>query len=221
MSRYDRECPACGRMISPRQVPVWESGGFPCPDCSQLLRTNTSSLKWAWLITLFVTIGICLLAGVRNSIAIVVLLMSAVPLSFVTFALFSLVSPAQLELVPIRRRPETSRVQLHLARFDKKCPACGEVIPASQIPTWQSRGFPCPACAETLKSSNLPVNLILPSSFAASLLLCITFGLRGFTMIFAALGAMFPMYLVVYAILGLISPPGLEIVPKTNLRLDR
>src|SRR6266568_2768571 len=107
MSRYDRECPACGKMISPRQIPLWESGGFPCPGCSQLLRTNTSSLKWAWVLTLFLIIDTGFLFGVRSSIAIVALLMSSVPLSFVTSALLGLVSPTQLELVPTKSRLES------------------------------------------------------------------------------------------------------------------
>jgi len=222
MSRYDRECPACGRMISPRQTPLWESGGFPCPGCSQLLRTNTSSLKWAWVLTLFLTIDAGFFWGARGSIAIVALLMSSVPLSFVIYALFALAFPTQFELVQAKSRLESkSKLQRHLARFDRRCPACGEVISPKQIPTWQSIGFPCPTCRASLRSSTLPVKFILPLSFAASLLLCIIFGLRGITAILASLGATVPMYLVVYAIAGLVVPPGLELVPKSAPRLDK
>jgi predicted RNA-binding Zn-ribbon protein involved in translation (DUF1610 family) len=223
MSRYDRECPACGRMISPRQVPLWQPRGFPCPGCSQLLLTNNSSLKWAWALALFLIIDIDFLFGVRSSVAIVTLLLGSVPLSFVIGALVGLVSPSPLELVPPKRRLESkSRLQLHLARFDKRCPACGEMISPKQIPTWQSVGFPCPACSAILKSSILPAKFILPLSFAASLLLCISFfGLRSLTVILASLGATAPMYFVVYAIVGLVVPPGLELVPKSDFRLDK
>ncbi|MGC2467614.1 MAG: hypothetical protein WA517_20645 [Candidatus Acidiferrum sp.] len=67
----------------------------------------------------------------------------------------------------------------------------------------------------------MSVKLILPLSFAASLLLCIIFGLRGLTVILASLGTTVPMYFVVYAIVGLVAPPGLEMVAKSDLRLDR
>lgn len=213
MSRYDRECPACGKVISPLQVPLRESGGFPCPGCSQLLRSNTSSLKWAWVLTLFLIISTGTLFGIRSSIAIAALLLGAVPFSFVIYAALGLVSPPPLELVPAKRKREgRSRLQRHLARFDKTCPACGETISPKQIPTLQSLGFPCPACASLLKTSALPVKFILPSSFVASVFLCIIFGLRGLTLILVSSGATVPMYFVVYAIAGLIWPPGLEIV---------
>jgi hypothetical protein len=220
MSRFDRQCPACGKMLSLRQqIP---SSGFPCPGCSQLLRTSTSSLKWAWVLTLFLVIGTGILFRVRNSIAIVALLLSSLPLSFVTFALFGLVSPMPIERVPTKNKLEgKSRLQRHLARFDKRCPACGEVVSPKQIPIWQSVGFQCPTCAAILKTSALPVKFILPLSFTASLLLCIMLGLRGLTVILVSLGATVPMYLVVYAIVGLIVPPGLELVAKSDLRLDK
>src|SRR6476646_6461379 len=122
MSRYDSECPVCGKMISPRQIPLWESGGFPCPTCSQLLRSKTSSLKWAWVLTLFLIIDSGFLFGVRSSIAIVALLTSSLPLSFVIYAIFGLVSPARLEQVPTKTKLEgKSRLQRHLARFDRRC----------------------------------------------------------------------------------------------------
>jgi predicted RNA-binding Zn-ribbon protein involved in translation (DUF1610 family) len=206
-------------MISPRQIPLWESSGFACPGCSKLLRSGTSSLKWVWVLTLFLVIGTGFLFGVRSSIAIVALLMSSLPLSFVTYALFGLVFPTPLELVPTKRRP--SRLQRHLARFNKRCLACGEVISPKQIPTWQSVGFPCPTCTAILKTSTLPVKFILSLSFTASLLLCIILGLRGLTVILVSLGATVPMYLVVYAIVGLVVPPGLELVAKSDLRLDK
>ncbi|MGC2673557.1 MAG: hypothetical protein WA299_16970 [Candidatus Acidiferrum sp.] len=40
-------------------------------------------------------------------------------------------------------------------------------------------------------------------------------------MILASLGTTVPMYFVVYAIVGLVAPPGLEMVAKSDLRLDR
>jgi hypothetical protein len=222
MSRYDRECPACGGMISPSQIPIWESREFPCPRCGQLLRSNTSHLKWAWVLTLFLTIGACFLFGVRSSTAIVALLFSSVPLSFVIYALFGLVSPPTLELVPTKRRLESKNgLQRHLARFNRKCPACSEVISPKQIPTWQSHGFPCPTCKVILGTSALPMKLILPLSFTVSFLLCIIFGLRGLTVVLSSLGATVPMYFLVYAILGLLLPPRLELVQKTDYRLDK
>lgn len=222
MSRYDRECPACGKMISPSQIPLWETGGFPCPACSQLLRSNTSSLKWAWALTLFLIIDTGSLFGGRSPIAIVVLLISSLPLSYVIYAIFGLVSPPELEQVSRKTKLEgKSRLQRHLARFDRRCPACDEVISPKQIPTWQSVGFPCPACTAILKISPLPVKLILPLSFAASLLLCIIFGLRGLTLILASLGATVPMYFVVCAIVGLVAPPEIELVPKSDFRLEK
>ena len=222
MSRYERQCPACGKMISPRQIPLWESGGFPCPACSQLLRSNTSSLKWAWAVALFLVIDTGFLLGARSSIAIVALLTSSLLLSFVIYAIFGLVSPPRLEQVPTKTKLEgKSRLQRHLARFDRRCPACDEVISPKQIPTWQSVEFPCPACTAILRISPLSVRLILPLSFAASLLLCIVFGLRGLAVILASLGTTVPMYFAVYAIVGLVAPPGLEMVAKSDLRLDR
>ena len=221
MSRYDRECPACC-MISPRQIPIWESGGFSCPGCGQLLRSNASRLKWAWVLTLFLTIGACFLFGVRSAIAIVALLFSSVLLSFVTYALFGLVSPPPLELAPSKRTLESmDRLQRHLSRFDRRCPACDEVISLKQIPTWQSHGFPCPACNVILKTSSLPVRLTLPLSSTVSVLLCVIFGLRGLTVILASLGTTVPMYFVVNAIVALLVPPKIDQVPKTDFRLDK
>jgi hypothetical protein len=127
-----------------------------------------------------------------------------------------------IERVPTKNKLEgKSRLQRHLARFDKRCPACGEVVSPKQIPIWQSVGFQCPTCAAILKTSALPVKFILPFSFTASLLLCIMLRLRGLTVILVSLGATVPMYLVVYAIVGLIVPPGLELVAKSDLRLDK
>src|SRR5690242_8872279 len=194
MSRYDRKCPACGKVISPLQIPLRESGGFPCPGCSQSLRSNTSALKWAWVLTLFLIISTGFLLGIRSSIAIAALLLSAVPFSFVIYAVLGLVSPPPLELVPTKRKREgRSRLQRHLARFDKTCPACGATVSPKQIPTLRSLEFPCPTCASVLKTSTLPVKLILPTSFVASLLLCIIFGLRGLTLILVSSGATAPM----------------------------
>lgn len=216
MTRYDEPCPSCGEMISPGQISTWQGGGFRCPACGRLLRTNTASLKWAWLITLFLSIGACLLFGIRSGTAIGILLISSVPLSFVVFVIIGLLSSVPLELVPSK-----SKLQRHLARFDRKCPACSEVISPKRIPTWESGGFPCPSCGEILKSSVLPVKLTLPVTFAASLVMCSFFGLRGLTFILVSSITVVPLYLIVYALIGLINPPGLELVPKRTNRLDK
>ena len=221
MTRYDEPCPSCGEMISPGQIPIWQGGGFRCPACGRLLRTNTASLKWAWLITLFLSIGVCFLLGLGSKTAIGILLISSVPLSFVVFAIMGLVSSVPLELVPSKRIPGKTKLQRHLARFDKKCPACSEVISPRQIPTWQSGGFPCPSCGEILKSSVLPVKLTLPATLAASLGMCFYYGLRGLTLILVSSVTAVPLYFIVYAVIGLIYPPGLELVPKTTNRLDK
>jgi hypothetical protein len=65
------------------------------------------------------------------------------------------------------------------------------------------------------------VKFILPLSLTASLLICVIFGLRGLTVILASLGATVPVYFVVYAIVGLVVPPGLELVAKNDFRLDK
>ncbi len=218
LSRYDRKCPSCGKIISPVQSPIWESGGFPCPGCGRLLRTNTVSLKWAWVITLFFTIGTCSLFGLRSPTAIAALLISSVPLSFVVFAIIGLVSSVPLELVPV---PSKSKLQRHLSRFNRKCPACSEAIRPGQIPTWESAGFPCPACGKILKSSVLPVKLVLPVTFTLSPSICFYFGLRGLTFVLVSLITAVPLYFIVCAIIGLVYPPGLELVPKRADRLDR
>jgi predicted RNA-binding Zn-ribbon protein involved in translation (DUF1610 family) len=216
MTRYDEPCPSCGEMLSPGQTPIWQGGGFRCPACGRLLRTNTASLKWAWLITLFLSIGVCLLFGFRSRTAIGILLISSVPLSFVVFVIIGLVSSVPLELVPSK-----SKLQRHLARFDKKCPACNEVISPGQIPTWESSGFPCPSCGETLKSSVLSVKLTLPVSLTASLSACFCFGLKGLTFIVVSLITAVPLYFIFYAVIALIYPPGLELVSKTASRLNQ
>jgi hypothetical protein len=72
-----------------------------------------------------------------------------------------------------------------------------------------------------LRISTLPVKFILSLSFIASFLLCFILGLRGLTVILVSLGTTVPMYLVVYAIVGLVVPPGLELVAKNDLRLDK
>jgi hypothetical protein len=221
MTRYDEPCPSCGEMISPGHMPIWQGGGFPCPTCGRLLRTNTASLKWAWIITLFLAIGACFLFGFRSRTAIGILLICSVPLSFVVFVIIGLLSSVPLELVPSNRIRGKGKLQRHLARFDKKCPACSEAISPKQIPTWESGGFPCPSCGEILKSSVLPVKLALPVTFAASLGMCFYFGLRGVTLILVSSITAMPLYFIVYAVIGLIYPPGLELVPKRTNRLDK
>src|ERR1700686_4394827 len=135
MSRYDRACPSCGGMISPRQIPRGKAGGFHCPACGQKLRTNTAALKWAWIITLLLSILTCFLFGLRSQLAIALILISSVPFSFVVFVTIDLVTSVPLELVPRK-----SKLERHLARFDKICPACNEVILRGQIPSQELAG---------------------------------------------------------------------------------
>lgn len=100
MALYDRNCPACGNVVSQRQVPVWESGGWPCPSCGKLLRSTPTPLKLTWLITIPLSIGICFYFGLRDSTLILVALIAAIPISFVVHAVIGLLSSGPLELVP-------------------------------------------------------------------------------------------------------------------------
>jgi hypothetical protein len=221
LSRYDRNCPSCGKMMSPMQIPIWQSGGFPCPGCGRLLRSSVPSLKLAWLITLFITIGICFFFRLSSPTAIAILLITSVALSFIVNAVMGLVSMVPLELVPRKLVPSKNRLQRHLARFDRICPSCGEVVLQSQIPIWESGGFPCRACGGILKSSVPTIKLTLPVTLTVSLSLCFYFGLRGLRVILVTLIASVPLYFIVSAIISLIFPPGLELVSRRIDRLDR
>jgi hypothetical protein len=160
------------------------------------------------------------LLGLRGPTAIAVLLISSVPLSFLINALICLIVLNPLELVP-KKDPGKNKLQRHLTRFNRNCPACGEVILPAQVPVWQSHGFPCPACNQILKSSNPPVRLNLSVTFAVSLVLSVSYGLRGFNLILVSLIASVPLYFIVNAIVALIRPPGLELVSKRYDRLDK
>ncbi len=100
MALYDRNCPACGKVVAQREVPIWESGGWPCPRCGQLLRSASISMKLTWAITLVISAGTCFYFGLRDSSLILVTLIAAVPTSFIVHAVIGLVSSGPLKLVP-------------------------------------------------------------------------------------------------------------------------
>jgi hypothetical protein len=100
MARYDRKCPSCGKIISQEQVPIWQSGGFPCPACGRRLRTSLGDLKVSWAITLFVSMAGCFYFGLQGYTALVAALIASVPLSFVVHSVLGLVRAHPLEPFP-------------------------------------------------------------------------------------------------------------------------
>jgi hypothetical protein len=79
----------------------------------------------------------------------------------------------------------------------------------------------CPACGDIIKTSVLPVKWTVPVTITLALCLCFYFGMRALTLFLASIIAAVPLYFVVYAIIGLIYPPGLELVSKRAERLDK
>jgi hypothetical protein len=100
MALYDRKCPACGRIISQAQVPIWQSGGFPCPACGRQLRTSLGDLKVTWAITLCASMAGCFYFGLQGYTALVTALIASVPLSFVVHSALGLVFAHPLEPFP-------------------------------------------------------------------------------------------------------------------------
>lgn len=98
MALYDRNCPACGKVVPHTEVPIWESTGWPCPNCGTLLRSARISLKLTWCIAIIVSGGTCFYFGLRNLSLVAVTLIAALPLSFIVHAAIGLVYVAPLEV---------------------------------------------------------------------------------------------------------------------------
>jgi hypothetical protein len=109
MALYDKSCPSCGRVLSKKQTPIREAGGFPCPYCGQKLKSSVLSPKLTLPVTFISSTSLCLWFGLRGTTAIITAVIAALPIYFVVYVVIGLIAPPGLKLVSQRNDSPSSR----------------------------------------------------------------------------------------------------------------
>jgi uncharacterized protein (DUF2062 family) len=105
-----------------------------------------------------------------------------------------------------------------MALYDRSCPFCRSIIPQTQTPIWDAKGFLCPTCGQRLRTARSPLKLAWVIAVAVTMALCLFFGLRGVTAIVVSIVTSFPLSFVVHSVLGLFFSPPLEPFPENKIR---
>jgi len=104
----------------------------------------------------------------------------------------------------------------NMSFYDRKCPACGNVISPPEVPESQPNGFLCPFCGRRLKTSLVNLRLSWSVTLIIAISLCFYFGLRGVTAIAISLVVSFPLSFLVDALLAIIFPPPFRLLPSDH-----
>jgi len=121
-SRHSRQCPTCGRLISPTEIPTWESGGFPCPGCGRRLQTSVALLKLTVPCGLAMAFGLSFYLGFRGFAGAGVALLASIPLCIIVLAILSVIFPPSLRLFPgaVGQNPDGSEATQSDQTKDRK-----------------------------------------------------------------------------------------------------
>src|ERR1700720_1056783 len=102
------------------------------------------------------------------------------------------------------------------ARFDYRCPHCGEIISPTRVSSRQSSAFHCPGCQQWLRVSAGYPKTVWVCCLAISGILFFALGLRNWTLLIVALLASLPFWILSLAIVVLFYPPKLESIQPSH-----
>jgi hypothetical protein len=93
VSRYLRNCPSCGKLIHPSQVPLWQSKGFPCLWCGARLHGALWRVRLAWMLGFASTALALFSLGIRGWLTIPAILIGT-PLAFILIQMLAVFTAA-------------------------------------------------------------------------------------------------------------------------------